>query len=393
MVSLNPNRLKYLKTNYSSSFRDCRFGRIFRNLCFLYLFTTAFRLSTCPLPPPMIREYDYDFTQDEALSICRDVLTSLDYEIGELELDDHYLVSEITTRRFFFKKVDFLIYVSVEDRVRVVLYAEERLFKRFSEWGVSQDNLTELEPSDRLSLSIQNRIYEQLTKALNKRGITYRHPIYADLRDEKIVYKNINRDLKQQEFNLEKTRKKKLIEKNLLINEYSREKDIARFHAVEVAENHLSFYNSDENREIMNSSLITASRKLEEQDELLKETMKLLLAKHPNYEGFLLIDWVIDFEGIVRSVKVMTDTSPSTPDVDLRRVISNHFRTIVFPSIVKSGFVRLQRSIEFEGNRHRFTAIMLPPKLVEILESIPETLQEESSQMLFEKSPYFKSVQ
>jgi hypothetical protein len=36
---------------------------------------------------------------------------------------------------------------------------------------------------------------------------------------------------------------------------------------------------------------------------------------------------------------------------------------------------------------------MLPPKLVETLESIPETLQEESSQMLFEKSPYFKSVQ
>ena len=341
----------------------------------------------------MIREYDYDFTQDEALSICRDVLTSLEYEIGELDLDDHYLVSEITTRRFFLKKVDFLIYVSVEDRVRVVLYAEERLFKRFSEWGVSQDNLTELEPSDRLSLSIQNRIYEQLTKALNKHGITYRHPIYADLRDENIVYKNINRDLKQQEFKLEKTRKKKLIEKNLLINEYSREKDIARLHAVEVAENHLSFYNNDENREIMNSSLITAARRLEEQDELLKETMKLLLENHPNYEGFLLIDWVIDFEGRVRSVKVTTNTSPSTPDVDLRRVISNHFRTIVFPSIVKSGFARLQRSIEFEGNRHRFTAIMMPPKLVETLESIPKTLQEESSQILFEKSPYFKSVQ
>ena len=62
----------------------------------------------------MIREYDYDFTQDEALSICRDVLTTLEYEIGEFDLEDHYIVSEIVTRRFFLKKVDYLIYVSVE---------------------------------------------------------------------------------------------------------------------------------------------------------------------------------------------------------------------------------------------------------------------------------------
>ena len=393
MALLSQNLLRYLKTNFLSNFRSRKFGRIFRNLCFLYLFTTAFRLSTCPLPPPMIREYDYDFTQDEALSICRDVLTTLEYEIGEFDLEDHYIVSEIVTRRFFLKKVDYLIYVSVEDRVRVVLYAEERLYKKFSEWGVSQDNLTELEPSDRLSLSIQNRIYEQLTKALKKREITFRHPVSADIRDEKLVYKEVNRDLRQQEINLERSHRKELNEYNLLENEYSREKDIARLHAVEVAENHLSFYQSDDNRENMTSSLITVARRLEEQDELLEERMKLLLAKYPNYGGLLLIDWVIDIEGRVRSVTVTTETSPSTPDVDLKRVISNHFRAIVFPPLLKSGFIRLQRIIEFEGNRHRFTSIMKPPKLVETLETIPITLHEENSQILFEKSPLSKSVQ
>ena len=121
--------------------------------------------------------------------------------------------------------------------------------------------------------------------------------------------------------------------------------------------------------------------------------MKFLLAKYPNYKGLLLIDWVIDIEGRVRSVTVTTETSPSTPDVDLKRVISNHFHTIVFPSLLKSGFIRLQRIIEFEGNRHRFTSIMKPPKLVETLETIPITLHEENSQILFEKSPLSKSVQ
>ena len=394
MALLSQNLLRYLKTNFLINIRSSStFGRIFRNLCFLYLFVTAFRLSTCPLPPPMIREYDYDFTQDEALSICRDVLTSLEYEIGEFDLDDHYIVSEIITRRFFLKKVDFLIYVSVEDRVRVVLYAEERLYKKFSEWGVSEDNLTELEPSDRLSLSIQNRIYEQLTKALKKREITFRHPVSADIRDEKLVYKEVNRDLRQQEINLERSQRKELIEFNLLKKEYSSEKDIARLHAVQVAENHLTFFDSGDNREMTSSSLISVARKLEEQDELLEEKMKFLLAKYPNYKGLLLIDWVIDIEGRVRSVTVTTETSPSTPDVDLKRVISNHFHTIVFPSLLKSGFIRLQRIIEFEGNRHRFTSIMKPPKLVETLETIPITLHEENSQILFEKSPLSKSVQ
>ncbi len=386
MALLSQNLLRYLKTNFLSNFRSRTFGRIFRNLCFLYLFTTAFRLSTCPLPPPMIREYDYDFTQDEALSICRDVLTTLEYEIGEFDLEDHYIVSEIVTRRFFLKKVDYLIYVSVEDRVRVVLYAEERLYKKFSEWGVSQDNLTELEPSDRLSLSIQNRIYEQLTKALKKRGITFRHPVNADIRDENLVYKEVNSDLRQQEINLERSKKKELIEFNLLKKEYTREKDIARLHAVQVAENHLSFFDSGDKREMTGFSLISVARRLEEQDELLEKRMKILLAKYPNYEGIILLDWIIDIEGRVRSISVKTNTSPSTPDVDLKRVISNHFRTIVYPSIVQNGFIRLQRIIEFEGHRHRYSAVMHPPIFVETLEEIPITFQEENSQILFETS-------
>jgi len=386
MALLSQNLLRYLKTNFLSNFRSRTFGRIFRNLCFLYLFTTAFRLSTCPLPPPMIREYDYDFTQDEALSICRDVLTTLEYEIGEFDLEDHYIVSEIVTRRFFLKKVDYLIYVSVEDRVRVVLYAEERLYKKFSEWGVSQDNLTELEPSDRLSLSIQNRIYEQLTKALKKRGITFRHPVNADIRDENLVYKEVNSDLRQQEINLERSKKKELIEFNLLKKEYTREKDIARLHAVQVAENHLSFFDSGDKREMTSFSLISVARRLEEQDELLEKRMKILLAKYPNYEGIILLDWIIDIEGRVRSISVKTNTSPSTPDVDLKRVISNHFRTIVYPSIVQNGFIRLQRIIEFEGHRHRYSAVMHPPIFVETLEEIPITFQEENSQILFETS-------
>ena len=81
-----------------------------------------------------------------------------------------------------------------------------------------------------------------------------------------------------------------------------------------------------------------------------------------------------------------TNTSPSTPDVDLKRVISNHFRTIVFPSIVQNGFIRLQRKIEFEGHRHRYSAVMHPPRFVETLDEIPTTFQEENSQILFETS-------
>lgn len=332
----------------------------------------------------MIREYDYEMTQDEALSVCRDVLTSLDYEIGEFDIKDRYIVTEIVTKRFFLKKVDYLVFVNVVDRVRVVLYAEERKFRRFSEWGVSRDNLTELEPSDRLSLSIQDRIYEQLTEALAKRKITYRHPENADLEDEATIYKGINRERRREELSLEKVRKEQAAEENRERRDYSIERDKARLYAADVAENHLCFFNKEGNGDRIKTSLVTASRSLEERDDLLRERMKLLLADYPNYEGSLLVDWILDHEGRVRSVSVKTETTPSTPDVDLNRVVRNHMREIVFPPLTKTGFVRLRRKIEYVGHRHRFTAEMSPPYLIEILQSFPYKTEDMTKDVLFE---------
>lgn len=361
-------------------------GRIFRTLCFTYLFLTAFRLSTCPLPPPMIREYDFNSTQDEALTACRDVLISLKYEIEEFDPGDHYILTKIITRRFFLKKVDYLLFVSVEDRVRVTLYAEKREFRRFSEWGVSRDNLTELEASDRLNLSIQNRIFEELSVEFQKRGIIYRHPIHADLEDEVTIYKDIYRENNREERQWKNSQKREQIKKRELLYNYNLERDMARLKASDIAETHLSFFQNKKNVEPTNNSLISIAQCLEERDEDLRERLKLLLVDYTNYNGSLNISWVIDPDGRVMSVSVEIQSSPTAPDVDLQRVISNYWREIVFPPLTKTGFAQLHREIIFSGNRHRFSTEMKPPFLVDILSSFPEEEDEIMKNILFRKS-------
>lgn len=341
------------------------------------VFLVSFRLSTCYSPPPMVRIYDYSIPQDEVLSRCQNALMNLGYEIDTYSpLDYHFVTKEKIVKKLF-RRAHYIIYVKAEDRITVYVYAEVRTFKRASEIGLMVGDLTELEASHNLSLSFQNKILDPITREFEKRGFTFWDSQQRNRADDIEIRAMENNRQKRRLILLSRKKKKERITRNKRIEQYVLERDLSRWEAVHEAEYYTNFLQDSTTSKggsplLNNWSLIRIGKTLVANDYHLEKVLREVLQEYRNYGGHGKIDWIIDPEGRVIYVDIQLDTTPYTPDDELKHYISSAVRRMIFPPTQQgSRYLGLSRTFDFSGNYHNLKYHFDRPRISALFENYP----------------------
>ena len=131
------------------------------------------QFSFCPNPPRMVRHFQYQVTQEEALILSRTVLENLGYEIEFYTKESHLIITFNTPIKKDYRRYDYSLAVIVEDQVEVYIIAQKHIFKRSSETSIGGGkSMTEMDTVDWLPYSLQQKIYWPLINEFAKNGLT-----------------------------------------------------------------------------------------------------------------------------------------------------------------------------------------------------------------------------
>ena len=131
----------------------------------------AVQLSFCPERPRMIRYFNYECTQEEALELAKNSLLDLGYKIDLVAPEGYFMLTKIQGVKKDIRQYDFRIAVLVEDRVEVIIVAQRNVFKRDSEASIGGKGLIQTEVSDKLPKSIQRSIFYPIIVEFTKIGL------------------------------------------------------------------------------------------------------------------------------------------------------------------------------------------------------------------------------
>ena len=131
----------------------------------------AVQFSFCPERPRMIRYFDYEYTQKEALTIARDSLLDLGYKIDLSAPEGYFLLTKPQPVKKDIRQYDYRIAVLVEDRVEIVIVAQRKIFKRDSEASIGGSDLIQTQVSDKLPYSLQRSIFYPIIDEFSRNGL------------------------------------------------------------------------------------------------------------------------------------------------------------------------------------------------------------------------------
>lgn len=116
----------------------------------------------------MIRYYDYGMPKEAVLNEIRSILLSLDYEIDIYAPETYALTTKNARIRKTLRKYDYILYVKVSDRIEVQVSAKRSIFASGSEANIGKYDQIIEQTEDKLSSSLQKKIYYPLEKELKK---------------------------------------------------------------------------------------------------------------------------------------------------------------------------------------------------------------------------------
>ena len=327
----------------------------------------------------MVKHFNYNVSQIEALSNCQSALVKLGYEIALFEPLDRHLVTKMRTIRVGLRKAKYRLFVKIEDRVRIYIYAETRIFTRFSERGLGVGDLTEYKSRDNLPLSFQKVIFNPIIKSFESIGMVYWNE-YEENRADDLEIREAVKNIKGKKIlHRMKTIENEKTKKIILSELYLAEKDYERLDAIEEAEHYVDILYSKylSNVDSFQWSLISISQIISSHDETLKEIIRSVITEQPNYSGKYEISLIITPLGTVRDVSVEVETTPYTQEKELVYKITNEVKKWFFrPSENETHFIRLNRLIEYSGNYHNIIFRLSRPKIVDVIEKFPpDTLE------------------
>ena len=96
----------------------------------------------------MVRYFNYECTQEEALDLAKNSLLELGYKIDLMAPEGHFMLTKMQGVKKDIRQYDFRIAVLVEDRVEVIIIAQRKVFKRDSEASIGGKNLIQTEVAD-----------------------------------------------------------------------------------------------------------------------------------------------------------------------------------------------------------------------------------------------------
>ena len=131
----------------------------------------AVQFSFCPERPRMIRYFDYEYTQKEALTIARDSLLDLGYKIDLSAPEGYFFLTKPQPVKKDIRQYDYRIAVLVVDRVEIVIVAQRKIFKRDSEASIGGRDLIQAQISDKLPYSLQRSIFYPIIDEFSRNGL------------------------------------------------------------------------------------------------------------------------------------------------------------------------------------------------------------------------------
>ena len=135
------------------------------------LVVLAVQLSFCPERPRMIRYFNYQCPQEEALELAKNSLLDLGYKIDLVAPEGFFMLTKFQGVKKDIRQYDFRIAVLVEDRVEVIIVAQRKVFKRDSEASIGGKDLIQTEVSDKLPYSLQRSIFYPIIDEFTKKGL------------------------------------------------------------------------------------------------------------------------------------------------------------------------------------------------------------------------------
>ena len=119
----------------------------------------------------MIRYFNYECAQKEALELAKNSLLDLGYKIDLMAPEGYLMVTKMQGVKKDIRQYDFRIVVLVEDRVEVIIVAQRKVFKRDSEASIGGKDLIQIEVSDKLPYSLQRSIFYPIINEFTKNGL------------------------------------------------------------------------------------------------------------------------------------------------------------------------------------------------------------------------------
>ncbi len=333
----------------------------------------------------MVRIYDYDIPQDEVLLQCQKALTELGYEIELYAPLDYHLVTRTATAKKLLRKVHYVVYVKVQDRITVYVYAEARTFKRASEMGIRVGELTELGTTRNLGVHFQAEIFDPITAEFERKGFVSWDPAEDNRLDDLDILASERRDLREQYEREELEKQKEKTEWEGRVGEYTTERDNSRYEAAIEAEHYVTVMKR-ELFPLKDWSLIDISKTVAENEDSLGKVLKGVLAELPSYSGKGRAQWVVRQDGRVVDASVSVDSSPHTPDDEISYGISNVFRRMIFlPTGPRFGYLILTLEFSFSGEYHNLKYRFKRPRISGLVEDFPLADEATIHDTFFEK--------
>ena len=120
----------------------------------------------------MIRYFNYECAQKEALELAKNSLLDLGYKIDLMAPEGYLMVTKMQgVKKKIFGQYDYRIAVLVEDRVEVIIVAQRKVFKRDSEASIGGKNMIQTEVSDKLPYTLQRSIFYPIIDEFTKNGL------------------------------------------------------------------------------------------------------------------------------------------------------------------------------------------------------------------------------
>ena len=119
----------------------------------------------------MIRYFNYECAQEEALELAKNSLLDLGYKIDLMAPEGYFMVTKMQGVKKDIRQYDFRIAVLVEDRVEVIIVAQRKVFKRDSETSIGGKDLIQTEISDKLPYRLQRSIFYPINNEFTKNGL------------------------------------------------------------------------------------------------------------------------------------------------------------------------------------------------------------------------------
>ena len=132
----------------------------------------AVQFSFCPERPRMIRYFNYECAQEEALELAKNSLLDLGYKIDLMAPEGYLMVTKMQgVKKKIFGQYDYRIAVLVEDRVEVIIVAQRKVFKRDSEASIGGKDMIQTEVLDKLPYTLQRSIFYPIIDEFTKNGL------------------------------------------------------------------------------------------------------------------------------------------------------------------------------------------------------------------------------